>query len=143
MEPVSNQSQQSSNLAHTPLNSESQVVPSAPEQIQQNSNSPEPPSFSLSFLGSQISFGKWAVLGIVVVATACTFFLLTKGSEFCFFSICNMNMADTGGSTANNFLGFLGGTATLIILTTVIGVPLVPAVAAAVGIWLLMQISLH
>lgn len=141
MEPVSNQSQQSSNLAHSPLNSESQVVPSATGEIQPNSNSPEPPSFSLSFLGSQISVGKWAVLGIVVVATACTFFLLTKGSEFCFFSTCSMG--DTGGSIANNFWGFLGGTATLIILTTVIGVPLVPAVAAALGIWFLMQISLH
>jgi hypothetical protein len=141
MEPVSNQSQQSSNLAHSPLNSESQVVPSATGQIQQNSNSPEPPSFSLSFLGSQISFGKWAVLGIVVVATACTFFLLTKGSEFCFFSTCTTT--DSTASIASNFWGTLGGAATLIILTNVLGIPLIPAVAAAMGIWFLMQISLH
>ncbi|MCU0546978.1 MAG: hypothetical protein MUE44_33260 [Oscillatoriaceae cyanobacterium Prado104] len=141
MEPVSNQSQQSSNLAHTPLNSESQVVPSATGQIQQNSNSPEPTSFSLSFLGAQISVGKWAVLGIVVIAIGCTFFLLTKGSEFCFFSVCTMG--GTGGSIANDFWGFLGGTATLVILTTVIGVPLVPAFVAAMGIWLLIQISSH
>ncbi|MEG4996956.1 hypothetical protein [Microcoleus sp. B4-D4] len=141
MEPVSNESQQPSNLAHNPLNTDSQVLPSATGQLQQNSNSPEFPSLSLSFLGWQILAGRWAVLGIVVVATACTFFLLTKGSEFCFFSTCSMG--DTGGSIANNFWGFLGGTATLIILTNVFGVALVPAVAAAMGIWFLMQISLH
>ena len=140
MEPVSNESQQPSNLAHNPLNTDSQVLPSATGQLQQNSNSPEFPSLSLSFLGWQILAGRWAVLGIIVVATACTFFIFSKGSEFCLFSTCTTTSGDT---TATNFWGFLGGTATLIILTNVFGVALVPAVAAAMGIWFLMQISLH
>ncbi|MEG4519611.1 MULTISPECIES: hypothetical protein [unclassified Microcoleus] len=138
MEPVSNESQQSSQLANSPLNSDSQVVPPpATGQLQQNLNSPEPPSLSLSFLGWQILAGKWVFLGIVVFATACTFFIFTKGSQFCLFSIsCTTASGDT---TATNFLGFLGGAATIIILTNVLGVPLVPAVAVAMGIWLLMQ----
>ncbi|MEG4625077.1 MULTISPECIES: hypothetical protein [unclassified Microcoleus] len=141
MEPLSNESQQSYDLANSPLNTESQVIPSATGQLQPNSNTQESPSLSLRFLGGEMLAGRWAVLGIVVVAIGCTFFLLTKGSEFCFFSTCSMG--DTGASSAINFWGFLGGTATLIILTTVIGVPLVPAVAAALGIWFLMLNSLH
>ncbi|MEG3837905.1 hypothetical protein QUA46_28250 [Microcoleus sp. MON2_D6] len=142
MEPVSNESQQPSNLAHTPLNTDSQVLPSPTGQLQQNSNSLEPASFSLRFSGWELAAGRWAVLGIVVVATACTFFLLTKGSEFCFFSTCTTANTTTT-SLATNFWGFLGGAATLMILTNVLGVALVPAVAVAMGIWLLMQISLH
>lgn len=141
MEPLSNESQQSYGLANSPLNTDSQVIPSATGQLQPNSNTQESPSFSLRFLGWQISAGRWAVLGIVVIAIGCTFFLLTKGSEFCFFSTCTPS--NTGGSIASNFWEFLGGIATFIILTHVIGVPLVPAVAAALGIWFLMQISLH
>lgn len=142
MQPSDN-SQQLPNLAQSSTNNP-QVVPSSDGQIQSHPNPIETPDVSLKFLksGFALDLNKWVVLGVLIVAMIATFFLLTKGSEFCFFSTCQQPIHSTG-SLALNFWGFAGGTAALVILTTFFGVSLMPAVAASFAVWFLMQMSLH
>ncbi|MBD2018558.1 hypothetical protein H6F96_31970 [Microcoleus sp. FACHB-53] len=139
----SNNSQQSSNLVQSSSNNP-QIVPDSDGQIQSTSNPIETPAVSLKLPGSGFSLhlNKWVVLGVFAVAMVATFFLLTKGSEFCFFSTC-LPPIDSTGSLAMNFWAFAGGTAALVVLTTLFGIPLVPAVAASFGVWFLMQMTLH
>lgn len=139
----SNNSQQSSNLVQSSSNNP-QVVPDSDKQIQSHPNPIETPTVSLKVPGSGFSLhlNKWVVLGVFAVAMVATFFLLTKGSEFCLFSTC-LPPIDSTGSLAMNFWAFAGGTAALVVLTTLFGIPLVPAVAASFGVWFLMQMTLH
>ncbi|MFE1746295.1 hypothetical protein [Coleofasciculus sp. H7-2] len=139
----SNNSQQSSNLVQSSSNTP-QIVPDSDRQIQSTSNPIETPAVSLKLPGSGFSLhlNKWVVLGVFGVAMVATFFLLTKGSEFCLFSTC-IPPIDSTGSLAMNFWGFAGGTAALVVLTTFFGVSLVPAVAASFAVWFLMQMTLH
>jgi hypothetical protein len=139
----SNNSQQSSNLVQSSSNSP-QVVSGSSGQIQSTSNPIEAPAVSLKLpsSGFSLQLNKWAVLGLFGIAIVATFFLLTKGSEFCFFSTC-LSPADSTSSLPMNFWAFAGGTAALVVLTTFFGVSLVPAVAASFGVWFLMQMTLH
>lgn len=139
----SNNSQQSSSLVQSSSNNP-QIVPGSDGQIQSYPNPIETPAVSLKLPGSGFSLhlNKWVVLGVFAVAMVATFFLLTKGSEFCLFSTC-LPPIDSTGSLAMNFWAFAGGTAALIVLTTFFGVSLVPAVAASFGVWFLMQMTLH
>ncbi|MEH1914898.1 hypothetical protein [Nostoc sp.] len=139
----SNNPQQSSNVVSSSSNNP-QVVPSSDGQIQSHSNSLETPAVSLKLPGSGFSLhlNKWVVLGVLGVAMIATFFLITKGSEFCLFSTC-LTPIDSTNSLAINFWGFAGGTAALVILTTFFGVSLMPAVAASFAIWFLMQMTLN
>ena len=139
----SNNSQQSSNLVQSSFNNP-QIVPGSDGQIQSHLNPIETPAVSLKLPGSGFSLhlNKWVVLGVFAVAMVATFFLLTKGSEFCLFSTCLPPIEPTS-SLGMNFWAFAGGTAALVVLTTVFGVSLVPAVAASFGVWFLMQMTLH
>lgn len=139
----SNNPQQSSNIVQSTSNNP-QIVPDSTGQVATNSSNTEPPAVSLKILGSRFSlhFSKWVVLGIFGIATIATFFFLTKGSEFCFFSTCSQ-IPDTTSTMATNFWAFAGGTAALVILTSFFGVALAPAVAASFGLWFLIQMTLH
>ncbi|MEH1828558.1 MAG: hypothetical protein V7L22_25010 [Nostoc sp.] len=139
----SNNPQQSPDLVQSSSNNP-QVVPGSDGQIQSHPNPIETPAVSLKILGSGFSLhlNKWVVLGILGVAILATFFLITKGSEFCLFSTC-IPPIDSSNSLAINFWGFAGGTAALVILTTFFGISLMPAVAASFAVWFLMQMTLH
>jgi hypothetical protein len=91
------------------------------------------PSFRLS----RLILGGLLLLGIVA-----TFFLLTKGSEFCFLSTCNDIQPATQSTEAGQFWAFTGGTSTLVVLTIFMGVSLLPAIGISTVIWYLMHLSL-
>lgn len=140
----SNNPQQSSNIVQSTSNN-SQIVPDSTGQVATNSSNTEPPAVSLKMSGSGFSlhFSQWVILGIFGILIIATFFLVTKGSEFCFFSTCQQIPDHTTGTLAMNFWAFAGGAATLVILTSVFGVALAPAVAASFGMWFLIQMTLH
>lgn len=94
------------------------------------------------WLGS-LPISKWLVLGGILLAMFFTFFLMTKGSDFCMFSTC---IKETVPSTVGHVVftslwAYVGGAASLFALTTM-GLPIIPAVAASAGIWFLIQMSL-
>jgi hypothetical protein len=139
----SNNPQQSSNVVQSSSNNP-QVVPGSDGQIQSHPNPIETPTVSLKLPGSGFSLhlNKLVVLGFFGLVMVATFFLLTKGSEFCLFSTC-LTPIDPTSPLAMNFWGFAGGTAALVVLTTFFGVALMPAVAASFAVWFLMQMTLH
>ncbi|WP_373547915.1 hypothetical protein [Chamaesiphon sp.] len=88
---------------------------------------------------SNVSVSKSFVAGLIFIGLAATFFVFTKGTEICFWSDCsNTNTGHTGGQMGE-FWAFAGGAGTLMVLTTLVGMPLLPAVAVSTGVWLLMQ----
>lgn len=85
---------------------------------------------------------KWIVVCTAVVLSVAIFFLFAKGTDICFLSICH----DNGGSSATDstsmgheFVAYAGGAATLVVLTTLVGIPLLPAVAVSAGVWFFIQ----
>jgi hypothetical protein len=86
---------------------------------------------------SNISLSNSVIGGIVFLGLAATFFIFTKGTQICLWSDCPTlppQLPVTG-----DFWAFAGGAATLMVLTALVGMPLLPAAAASIGVWLLMQ----
>ena len=85
---------------------------------------------------------KWMIFCTAGVLAIAAFFLFAKETDVCFLSTCN-DYSDSIGtdsiSMENNFLAYASGTASLIVLTTLVGVPLLPAVAISTGVWFLVQ----
>lgn len=86
----------------------------------------------LNLFQNKILLQYGLIIGIVTI-----FLLLTKGSDFCIAAINSCN--DSSGG----FLRFLalGGSAAVLCGLTLMGVPLLPAVGAALSVWLLIEAS--
>ncbi|MBD6615426.1 hypothetical protein FNW02_06095 [Komarekiella sp. 'clone 1'] len=97
------------------------------------------PSLSRIFSGSP---GKLIIAGLLLVGILATFFIFSQGSDVCLLSYCLDNPIPAA-SLGDDFLAFSGGTAALVLLTTLLGTPLLPAVGISAGIWFLLHISLH
>ena len=87
---------------------------------------------------------KWLIVSMAIVLTITAFFLFGKETDICFFSTCNEYTDSVGvedaASIGNDFVAYAGGAATLVILTTLVGVPLIPAIIASAGVWFLIQL---
>ena len=102
---------------------------------------------NLSVINSQdnnsLELKKWIIAGGVVVLTIAVCIFLAKETDVCFMSTCNHYSDSTGSdstSIGNDFIAYAGGAATLLVLTTLVGIPLLPAVAISTGVWLVMRI---
>jgi hypothetical protein len=85
---------------------------------------------------------KWIIAGGVVVLTIAVCIFLAKETDVCFMSTCNHYSDSTGSdstSIGNDFIAYAGGAATLLVLTTLVGIPLLPAVAISTGVWFVLQ----
>lgn len=92
---------------------------------------------------NSLELKQWAIAGGVVVLTIAVCIFLAKETDVCFMSTCNHYSDSTGSdstSIGNDFIAYAGGAATLLVLTTLVGIPLLPAVAISTGVWLVMQI---
>lgn len=87
---------------------------------------------------------KWLIVSMAIVLTITAFFLFGKETDICFFSTCNEYTDSVGVEDANyignDFVAYAGGAATLVVLTTLVGVPLIPAIIASAGVWFLIQL---
>jgi len=86
---------------------------------------------------STISSQKSIIGGLIFLGIIATFFIFTKGTEICLWSDCSKVTPPV--TPVSEFLAFTGGAGTLIILTTLVGMPLLPAVALSTCVWLVMQ----
>ncbi|MGL5793844.1 MAG: hypothetical protein ACRC06_05435 [Waterburya sp.] len=85
---------------------------------------------------------KWMIICSAGVLAIAVFFLFAKETDVCFLSTCNDysdSLATNSTSIGNDFLAYAGGAASLIVLTTLVGVPLLPAVAISTGVWFVVQ----
>jgi hypothetical protein len=88
---------------------------------------------------SRFSRSQLALFGAITIAIIVTLVLVPKGSNFCFLSSCPRTLPDP--SLAHNFWSLAGGFGMGAILT-LMGLSAPIAILSALGIWLLMQISL-
>jgi hypothetical protein len=108
-------------------------------EMMKNTELPEQISVTVGSSSSQFSISQSVVMGLVTVAIVGTFFLVTRGSDYCFLSSCNDIPFDNPITT--NFWSFAGGLGMFGILS-LMGISAPVAVLGALGLWLLMQMSL-
>lgn len=86
---------------------------------------------------------KIAIFCAAGVLALSVFFIFAKGTDVCLAINCNdyKDSIASGSSTpiGTDFVAYAGGAATLLVLTTLVGVPLLPAVAISTGIWFAIQ----
>ena len=131
-------------------NQSSQIVSNQETQDEITSGNPseqvletQPVSVVNTQNNNALELKKWIITGGVVVLTIAVCIFLAKETDVCFMSTCNHYSDSTGSdstSIGNNFIAYAGGAATLLVLTTLVGIPLLPAVAISTGVWLVMQI---
>jgi hypothetical protein len=118
----------------------SPIIPSTEttDSLTENPNITEKLELSSGFMTrlSNISLSKLLIGGLIILCLAATFFIFTKGTEICLWSDCSVisTVSNTG-----EFWSYVGGAATLIVLTALVGMELLPAAAISTGVWLLMQ----
>jgi hypothetical protein len=119
----------------------SESYPKKNKQLQRSEDSQPVFYSSLSriFSGSP---RKLIVAGLILAGILTIFFVFSQGSHFCLLSYCLDNPIPPA-SVGNDFLAFSGGTAALVLLTTLMGTPLLPAIGISAGIWFLFHMSLH
>jgi hypothetical protein len=73
------------------------------------------------------------------------FFIFAKGTDVCLAISCNeySDSVATGSASSTSigtdFVAYASGAASLLVLTTLVGVPLLTAVAISTGIWFVIQ----
>ena len=88
---------------------------------------------------------KIAIFCATGVLALSVFFIFAKGTDVCLAINCNEysdSVATNSASTESigtDFVAYAGGAASLLVLTAVVGVPLLPAVAISTGIWFLVR----
>ena len=88
---------------------------------------------------------KIAIFCAAGVLALSVFFIFAKGTDVCLAINCNEysdSVATNSASTesiGSDFVAYAGGAASLLVLTAVVGVPLLPAVAISTGIWFLVR----
>lgn len=128
-------------------NQSSEIVSNSDSEVQ-NSLAQSSPSETVAVISSEanknsLEFKKWAIAVGTVILTLTICILLSKENDVCFLSTCNeySDSTATGTSTSvgDNFIAYAGGAASLLVLTTLVGVPLLPAVAISTGVWFVLQ----
>jgi hypothetical protein len=142
MKPNFDKSKSAASSEILPTDPQTEIGSSTPgsEKIDNTTDSPD--SISVTVSGSKLPFSlnQLAVLGSLSIALIATFFLVTRGNDFCFLSICNefpykssivySFWSVAGGLGAFGILGLMGFSAPVAIL-------------GALATWLLMHMSLN
>ena len=88
---------------------------------------------------------KIAIFCATGVLALSVFFIFAKGTDVCLAINCNeysdsvATSSPSSESIGTDFVAYAGGAASLLVLTAVVGVPLLPAVAISTGIWFLVR----
>lgn len=132
--------EKSSDIMQHSSNAEIKMAKPTDEKIKNAENTEQ--SISVTIGGSKLPFSltQLIVIGGVTVAVIATFFLVTRGNDFCFLSICNEFPFQN--PIVGNFWSVAGGLGAFGILA-LMGISAPVSVLGGLVIWLLMQMSLH
>lgn len=142
MKPFSNQSkpENSSDIIQAPSNTEVEKANASEGKITNTDNAEETVSVAVKTSKLPFPLGQLVVLGFITVAIVATFFLVTRGNDFCFFSICSefpyQNPIVFSFWSAAGGLGAFG-------ILALMGISAPIAIVGGLATWFLMQISLH
>jgi len=108
-----------------------------------SSNPPEPSTDSKATKLSLATFplGRLVLGGVLLISLVATVLLISRGTDFCVFSVCIEDVSRPVDLVAD-FWAFAGGAAALF-ATVYLGLPLLPVVGVAAGVWFLMYTTLH
>lgn len=94
---------------------------------------------------SSFALRKLIIFCTAGVLALLVFFIFAKGTDVCLAINCT-NYSDslaTGSASSTSigtdFVAYAGGAASLLVLTTLAGVSLLPAVAISTGVWFVLQ----
>ncbi|NJL11044.1 MAG: hypothetical protein HC908_15170 [Calothrix sp. SM1_7_51] len=91
-----------------------------------------------------LSSNKLILGAILLICVIGTLVLINGGNDLCLFSTCADSLSPTHTTTlTSDFWSYAGGAATLLVLTSFLGMSILPAVGISAGIWLLIYTSLH
>ena len=113
----------------------------SPETVLQT----QPVSAINSESDNSFALKKIAILCAAGVLALSIFFIFAKGTDVCLAINCNdysdsvATSSPSSESIGTDFVAYAGGAASLLVLTAVVGVPLLPAVAISTGIWFLVR----
>ena len=129
----------------------SKIISNNKNQEEMANESPEtvlqtqPVSVINSESNNSFALKKIAIFCAAGVLALSVFFIFAKGTDVCLAINCNdysdSVAADSASSASlgTDFVAYAGGAASLLVLTTLVGVPLLPAVAISTGIWFLVR----
>ena len=105
----------------------------------------QPVSVINSESNNSFALKKIAIVCAAGVLALSVFFIFAKGTDVCLAVNCNdysdsvATSSSSAESIGTDFVAYAGGAASLLVLTAVVGVPLLPAVAISTGIWFLVR----
>ncbi|VEP16633.1 conserved hypothetical protein [Hyella patelloides LEGE 07179] len=119
----------------------SQIVSHSPNEPTQDRLKTQAVSVINSENTNSSNVQKWGLICLSVLLGLTVFLLFARETDVCLLSTCNDYSDSVATSTlmGNDFIAYAGGAATLLVLTALIGVPLLPAVAISTGVWFLVQ----
>ena len=128
---------QSSEIISNNENQDEIAQNESPETVLQT----QPVSVINSESNNSFELKKWAIVCSFIVLAIAVYVLLSKETDTCLFSTCSEYSYSNGDSASvgDEFLIYAGSAATLVGLTLV-GVPLLPAIAASAGVWFLVHL---
>ncbi|WP_335102318.1 hypothetical protein [Nostoc sp.] len=89
-----------------------------------------------------LDLSKLIIVVIFIIVLATTFFIINRGSDVCIFSFCS-ETEKYSSTVTSDFWAFAGGTATVFVLTTFLGLSIVPAVLISSVVWFIIYSSFH
>jgi hypothetical protein len=94
---------------------------------------------------SKVASSNKVIVGVILlICIIGTLILINGGNDLCLFSTCGDSHAHATNTTfTSDFWSYAGGAATVLILTSFLGMSILPAVGISAGIWLLIYTSLH
>ena len=110
----------------------------SPETILQT----QPVSVINSESNNSFELKKWAIVCSFIVLAIAVYVLLGKETDACLFSTCSEYSYSSGDSVSigDEFLIYAGSAATLLVLTTFLSIPVLPAIAVSAGVWFLVHL---
>ena len=105
----------------------------------------QPVSVINSESDNSFALKKIAIFCAAGVLALSVFFIFAKGTDVCLAINCNDYSDSVATSSASSesigtdFVAYAGGAASLLVLTALVGVPMLPAVAISTGIWFLVR----
>ncbi|MEA5573482.1 hypothetical protein [Calothrix sp. UHCC 0171] len=142
MKPFSNKSKPENcpDIIQAPSNTKVEKTNTNEGKITNTNNAEETISVAVKTSKLPFPLGQLVVLGFITVAIVATFFLVTRGNDFCLFSICSKFPYQN--PMVYSFWSAAGGLGAFGILA-LMGISAPIAIIGGLATWFLMQISLH
>lgn len=133
-------SEKSSDIIQPSSNAEIENAKTSEKELKNTNNSEESIYVNIESSKRQFSLSQLTVIGVITVAIIGTFFLVTRGNDFCIFSVCTeLPFQNSVVYNVASVAAGLGG----FVIFGLLGASAPIAIIGSLATWFLMQISSH